>query len=60
MTLTVLEDFSCPMCTKWQKETLPSLQPLIDNGTLKLQWYNMVILSMNTALTWPLTVRSRR
>ena len=43
VTLTVLEDFSCPMCTKWQKETMPSLQPLIDNGTLKLQWYNMVI-----------------
>lgn len=41
--ITVIEDFSCPMCTKWQKETFPQLKPLIDAGQVALQWHNLVI-----------------
>ncbi|EFU80627.1 DsbA family protein [Mobiluncus curtisii] len=45
VTLTVLSDFSCPMCTSWGNDTLPKLQKYVDDGTLKIQWHNMVIFA---------------
>lgn len=45
VTLTVLSDFSCPMCTSWGTETLTKLQQYVDDGTLKIQWHNMVIFA---------------
>lgn len=43
VTITMVEDFSCPMCTKFQTETWPVLKPLIEQGKVKAQWHNMVI-----------------
>lgn len=43
ITLTIFEDFSCPMCTVWQKETFPGLMKYVDSGAVKFQWHNMVI-----------------
>lgn len=43
VTLTLIEDFSCPICTKFETEVFPELKPLIDNGTLKVVWHNFVI-----------------
>lgn len=45
ITLTVLGDFSCPMCTTWERNTLPELQKYLDDGTVKMQWHNMVIFA---------------
>lgn len=36
-------DYSCPMCTKFAHETEPGLQELIDNGTLRVEYRDMVI-----------------
>lgn len=43
VTITMVEDFSCPMCTKFQTQTWPVLKPLIEEGKVKAQWHNMVI-----------------
>lgn len=45
VTLTVLSDFSCPMCTRWEQQTLPSLEKLAAAGEVKLQWVNLVIFA---------------
>ncbi len=36
-------DYSCPMCTKFAHETEPGLQELIDNGTLRIEYRDLVI-----------------
>lgn len=36
-------DYSCPMCTKFAHETEAGLQELIDNGTLRIEYRDMVI-----------------
>ncbi|MCI6585153.1 MAG: DsbA family protein [Mobiluncus sp.] len=45
VSITVMSDFSCPMCTQWETKTLPGLQKYIDDGTVKLQWFNLVIFA---------------
>lgn len=45
VTLTVMSDFSCPMCTRWEQETLPTLEKLAKAGEVKLQWLNLVIFA---------------
>lgn len=36
-------DYSCPMCTKFAHETESGLQELIDNGTLRIEYRDLVI-----------------
>ncbi|EFN92476.1 DsbA-like protein [Mobiluncus mulieris FB024-16] len=45
VTLTVMSDFSCPMCTRWEQQTLPALEELAAAGDVKLQWVNLVIFA---------------
>lgn len=45
VTLTVMSDFSCPMCTRWEVQTLPTLEKLAKSGDVKLQWLNLVIFA---------------
>lgn len=52
LTMTVMSDFSCPMCTLWETKNLPQLQKYIDNGTLRLQWYNLVIFAQQYGSDW--------
>lgn len=36
-------DYSCPMCTKFAHETEAGLQELVDNGTLRIEYRDLVI-----------------
>lgn len=36
-------DYSCPMCTKFAHETESGLQDLVDNGTLRIEYRDLVI-----------------
>lgn len=38
-------DYSCPMCAKYAQEVEPKFQELIDNGTLRIEYRDMVIFS---------------
>lgn len=43
VVLVEFTDYSCPMCTKFAHETEPGLQELIDNGTLRIEYRDLVI-----------------
>lgn len=43
-------DFACPYCTKWAQETKPHLLPLVEDGTLRIEWHNFPILSPESTL----------
>lgn len=45
VTMTLIEDFSCPMCTRFQKESWPSIEKLVKEGKVRVQWNNMVIFA---------------
>ncbi len=36
-------DYQCPFCGKWSGETLPQLQPYVDAGQLRIEWYDIAI-----------------
>lgn len=45
-------DYRCPFCSVFAEETLPELQPLIDDGTLRVEFHDMAIFgddSVNAA-----------
>lgn len=45
-------DYRCPFCSVFAEDTLPQLQPLIDDGTLRVEFHDMAIFgedSINAA-----------
>lgn len=40
-------DFSCPMCYRFQNLILPQLQSLIDDGTLRIEYHNLLIFDQD-------------
>ncbi|MFT3887282.1 MAG: thioredoxin domain-containing protein [Arachnia sp.] len=43
VVLTEWADYRCPFCSVWAEETLPALQPLIDDGTLRVEFRDLAI-----------------
>ncbi|PIE21112.1 MAG: disulfide bond formation protein [Arachnia propionica] len=43
VVLTEWADFRCPFCSVWDQDTLPKLKPLIDDGTLRVEFRDMAI-----------------
>lgn len=43
VVLTEWADYRCPFCSVWALETLPGLQPLIDDGTLRVEFRDLAI-----------------
>lgn len=43
-------DFACPFCTKWAQETKPHLLPLVEDGTLRIEWHNFPVLGPESTL----------
>lgn len=52
MVMTEWADFRCPFCSVFTEDTLPLLQPLIDDGTLRIEFRDLAIFgedSINAA-----------
>lgn len=43
VVLTEWSDYRCPFCSVWAEETLPGLQPLVDDGTLRIEFRDLAI-----------------
>lgn len=43
VVLTEWADYRCPYCSLWAEQTLPQLQPLIDAGTLRVEFRDLAI-----------------
>lgn len=43
VVLTEWADYRCPFCSVFAEETLPKLQPLIDDGTLRVEFRDLAI-----------------
>lgn len=37
-------DYRCPYCVRFHKETMPALQPLIEQGILRFEWRDMPVV----------------
>ena len=46
-TLTVYEDFRCPICDELEKSAGPAIQALADNGTYKIEYHMATFLDAN-------------
>ena len=44
-------DFRCPFCSKWERETLSSLQPYVDSGTLRIEHRDLVLFGEDSQRT---------
>lgn len=52
VVLTEWADYRCPFCSVWAEDTLPLLQPLVDDGTLRIEFRDLAIFgddSVNAA-----------
>lgn len=43
VVLTEWADYRCPFCSVWAEETLPQLQGLVDDGTLRVEFRDLAI-----------------
>lgn len=46
-------DYRCPFCSRWSREVKPDLMPLIDDGTVRLEYRDVILFgeeSENAAL----------
>lgn len=43
VVLVGFSDYQCQFCGKWSGETLPALQPYVDSGQLRIEWYDISI-----------------
>ncbi|MGO1487516.1 MAG: DsbA family protein [Arachnia sp.] len=52
IVMTEWSDFRCPFCSVFAEDTLPLLQPLVDDGTLRIEFRDLAIFgddSINAA-----------
>lgn len=43
VVMTEWADYRCPYCSIWAEDTYPQLQPLVDDGTLRIEFRDMAI-----------------
>lgn len=41
VVLVGFSDYQCQFCARWSGETLPELQPYVDAGQLRIEWYDI-------------------
>lgn len=51
VVITAWSDFRCPFCSKWERETLPTLQPYIDSGSLRIEHRDLVLFGDDSQRT---------
>lgn len=47
VVMVEFSDFSCPMCTRFATQVEPELQKLIDDGTLRIEYRDLVIFQQH-------------
>lgn len=53
VVLTNWSDYRCPFCARWHQTTLPELQRFVDDGTLRIEFRDLVLFgeeSTNAAI----------
>lgn len=43
VVLVEFADFRCPFCGLWARQTRPALQPFVDDGTLRIEYRDLVV-----------------
>lgn len=38
VVMVMFSDYQCPFCARWTEETLPELQPMVDDGDLRIEF----------------------
>ncbi|MDO5683396.1 MAG: thioredoxin domain-containing protein [Propionibacteriaceae bacterium] len=49
VVLTEWSDYQCPYCGRWALQTLPELQRYVDDGTLRIEYRDLAVLSAESA-----------
>lgn len=47
VVMVEFSDFSCPMCTRFATQVEPGLQKFVDDGTLRIEYRDLVIFSQH-------------
>ena len=50
VTMVVFSDFACPYCTKFAREIDPALTDLVEDGTLRVEWYDLAQITDSSPL----------
>ena len=50
VTMVVFSDFACPYCTKFAREIDPALADLVEDGTLRVEWYDLAQITDSSPL----------
>lgn len=50
VVLVEFSDWRCPFCALWSTQTLPALQPLLDDGTLRIEYRDLPIFGEQSEL----------
>src|SRR5699024_3586651 len=43
VTIVMFSDFQCSFCALWTNQTLPQIQPLIDDGQVRIEWRDIAV-----------------
>ena len=50
VTMVLFSDFACPYCTKYAQEIDPALADLVEDGTLRVEWYDLAQITETSPL----------
>lgn len=50
VVMLMYSEFQCPFCRSFATDTMPALQPYIDDGTLRIQWRDFPYLGPESSL----------
>lgn len=50
VTMVLFSDFACPYCTKYAQDIDPALADLVEDGTLRVEWYDLAQITETSPL----------